>query len=462
MLKRIISAILLASMLTAGLTACGTEETAKDTSAPVSGNPSDSAQDDTEPPPETEPLPDYTDFTFPEETDTLVVYTSGMLSQTLNPAVKIFKEMYPEVTVDVRNLSEEEHQTLLQTEIPAGGGPDLLFSYGIDLPDIYKTMTTGVFTDLNYYLYNDEEFRFEDYIQGVFTGGQIAGRQYMVPIQVQMPVVLTTMEILEENGIKPEQLATYEGFLDACVAFKNNNPDSDLLDFGAEDAFLVDLYDLCGLNFIDYAANTISMDKEALNKLVDVSKLYYNPNIGERVAEGALSSFVNRKYMIRTYPTNSFLMVNDSAALLKFGNETPYLTLVPDPYGGTTANIMTVAAIPEGSPNKLNAYRLLKILLSEDVQYGANAILGMPVHIESIRKNFASSVEKNRAFEFDVTTEDYEPLIEKMQNITRAFVSPAIIRRYLKLEMQPYLTGTRSFDDCFDNLKNTIELYKDE
>ncbi|MBQ4354272.1 MAG: hypothetical protein IJC71_05200, partial [Clostridia bacterium] len=112
--------------------------------------------------------------------------------------------------------------------------------------------------------------------------------------------------------------------------------------------------------------------------------------------------------------------------------------------------------------NKLNAYRLLKILLSEDVQYGANAILGMPVHIESIRKNFASSVEKNRAFEFDVTTEDYEPLIEKMQNITRAFVSPAIIRRYLKLEMQPYLTGTRSFDDCFDNLKNTIELYKDE
>jgi len=28
--------------------------------------------------------------------------------------------------------------------------------------------------------------------------------------------------------------------------------------------------------------------------------------------------------------------------------------------------------------------------------------------------------------------------------------------------MSPYLAGKRSFDDCFDNLKNTLELYKDE
>ena len=455
-MKRILSVLLLTAMLTA----CGTATTTPDA---VSGdtNTADVSPSGDEAA-ETEPEPDYSDFVFPEETDTLVVYSSGMLNQTMNPAIKIFEEMYPHINVDYRVLSEAEHENLLRTEIPAGTGPDLVFSYGIELPDIYKTMTTGVFTDLNPYLHKDEEFRFDEYIQGVFTGSQIEGRQYMVPIQVKMPVVLTTVELLEECGIKPEQLDTYEGFLDACAAFKNNNPDSALFDFDAGAGFLIDLYDLCGLNFIDYAANTIVMDKEKLNKLADVSKLYYNPNAGEPAVDGALSSFINRKYMFRSYPTNSFLMVNDSAAIKNFGNETPYLTLVPDPYGGTTANLMTSAAIPEGSPNKLNAYRLLKILLSEEVQYGSNAFLGMPIHLESIRKNFASSVERNRELELNVNEEDYEPLIEKFQNITRAFVSPSIIRRYLKLEMTPYFSGKRSFDDCFGNLKNTLELYKDE
>ena len=462
MLKRIISAILLASILTAGLTACGTEETAKDTSAPVSGNPSDSAQDDTEPPPETEPLPDYTDFTFPEETDTLVVYTSGMLSQTLNPAVKIFKELYPEVTVDLRNLSEEEHQTLLQTEIPAGGGPDLLFSYGIDLPDIYKTMTTGVFTDLNYYLYNDEEFNFEDYIQGVFTGGQIAGRQYMVPVQVRVPVVMTTMGILEENGIALESLSTYDGFLDACVTFKQNNPDSGIFDYGADEAYMDVLYEYCGLNFIDYANNTINMDKTVLNEFADICKLYYNPQAKDPLAGDTINSFAERKFLFQTYNTSSFILINDVSLVRRSLQDIPYIIPVPDPYEGSTAYLMTCAAIPEGSANKLNAYRLLKILLSEEVQYG-KAILGNPVHRGSFRKDFETEVNQFIEWGFDeAIRDDVNHLIEKCFNITRAFASPTIIRRYLNLELTPYLTGTRSFDDCFDNLKNTIELYKDE
>ena len=459
-MKRILSILLLAAILTACGTGTAQPENVSGNSAASDVSVSGDTAPETEAEPE--PEPDYSDFVFPEETDTLVVYSSGMLNQTLNPAIKIFEEMYPHINVDYRVLSEAEHENLLRTEIPAGTGPDLVFSYGIELPDIYKTMATGVFCDLNPYLHNDEDFRFDEYIQGVFTGSQIEGRQYMIPIQVKMPVVLTTVEILEESGIKPEQLDTYEGFLDACAAFKNTNPDSALFDFDAGNGFMIDLYDLCGLNFIDYAANTITMEKETLNKLADVSKLYYNPKAGEPTVDGALSSFINRKYMFRSYPTDSFLMVNDSAAIKNFSNETPYLTLVPDPYGGTSANLMTSAAIPEGSPNKLNAYRLLKILLSEEVQYGSNAYLGMPIHLESIRKNIASSIERNRELELNVNEEDYEPLIDKFQNITRAFVSPSIIRRYLKLEMAPYLTGKRSFDDCYDNLKNTLELYKDE
>ncbi|MBR3997683.1 MAG: hypothetical protein IKI93_05005, partial [Clostridia bacterium] len=124
MLKRIISAILLASMLTAGLAACGTEETTTDT---ASANPSDATQttaDSTaeaaETEPETEPAPltkaDYPDFVLPEATDTLTVYSTEMLGFTLNPALDIFRELYPEVEVISKTMTEEEYETIIRTE----------------------------------------------------------------------------------------------------------------------------------------------------------------------------------------------------------------------------------------------------------------------------------------------------------------------------------------------------------
>ena len=257
-MKRLLSVLLLTAMLTA----CGTG-TATTTPDAVSGN---SAASDAavsgDVAPETEAELDYSDFVFPEETDTLVVYSSGMLNQTMNPAIKIFEVMYPHINVDYRVLSEEEHGNLIRTEIPAGTGPDLVFSYGIELPDIYKPMATGVFCDLNPYLYNDEEFIFEDYIKGTFNCGEMQGRQYILPIQVDIPVISTAIGILGENGIEPEDLETYDGFLDACATFRQNNPDSGIFNEGASDGYLTQLYDFCGLNFIDYSNNTLVMDKD--------------------------------------------------------------------------------------------------------------------------------------------------------------------------------------------------------
>ena len=456
-MKRILSVLLLTAMLTA----CGTG-TATTTLDAVSddANTADVSVSGDE---EADPEPDYSNFVFPEETDTLVVYSSDMLLQTMNPAIKIFEEMYPHINVDYQILTDSEQQDRLRVEIPAGAGPDLVFSYGIDLPDIYKTMATGVFCDLNPYLYNDEEFSFDDYITGTFTGSMMQGKQYIVPIQVRMPIVLTTMGILEENGISTESLDTYDGFLDACTIFKQNNPDSGIFDYGADEAYLSDLYENCGLNLINYANNTITMDKDAMNKFADVCKLYYNQKAQDPMAGDTMNSFTERKFIFQTYNTSSFLLINDICGVRGTLKDIPYATLVPDPYDGATAYMMTFAAIPNGSQNKLNAYRLLKILLSEEIQYGAHATLGMPVHCESFRKNYDSNVDQYIEWGFDdVIRDDVTILIEKCFSVTRTFASPSILRRYLKLEITPYLTGKRTFDECYDNLYTTIELYKDE
>ena len=84
--------------------------------------------------------PEYADFVMPKETDELTVYTTTMLGVTLSPAVEIFEKTYPGIHVTVKTLGEDEYEALIRTEIPAGQGPDLLFSYGTDLPDICSRM----------------------------------------------------------------------------------------------------------------------------------------------------------------------------------------------------------------------------------------------------------------------------------------------------------------------------------
>ena len=452
--NRILSAILLAAMLTA----CGT--TTPDTSSASASSDTSSASSDTfAEAAETEPeVPDYFDFVFPEETDTLVVYSSGMLNQTMNAAIEIFEELYPHINVDYRVLSEEEHETMLMAEIPAGTGPDLVFSYDSTLPDIYKTMATGVFCDLNPYLHNDEEFNYDDYIAGTFNSGMMQNKQYILPIQIQMPIIITTMGILEENGLTPEDMDTYDGFIDACSIFKQNNPDAALFDYGMDYGYLYDLYDLCGLSFIDYTDNTLTMDRDVLKKFADVCKLYYDPQ-ATSLRVNYPEIFKKRNCFLLYFTTNSRMQVNYASLTRSMMSDEPYFTLVPDANGGNTAPLITSAAIPKNASNKLNAYRLLKILLMDEIQFGANATLGMPVRRESFREDYVRSISQVGV---GITIEDFEPLIEKCMNVTRAFASPKIMKRYLKLELTPYLAGKRSFDDCYENLKNTIELYKDE
>ena len=84
-MKRILSVLLLTAMLTA----CGTATTAPEAVSGDTATADVSASGDEA----AETEPDYSDFVFPEETDTLVVYSSGMLNQTMNPAIKIFEEM---------------------------------------------------------------------------------------------------------------------------------------------------------------------------------------------------------------------------------------------------------------------------------------------------------------------------------------------------------------------------------
>ena len=148
-MKRILSLLLALSLLLPCLAACDSAETPSSTeSGTTSGNPAWDA--DSEEAAETEP--DYSWFEMPGETDRLVVYSNGdSLKSVLDPAVRIFREQYPEVEVDYQVFGQDEYGAAVRTEIPAGKGPDLLLLEANTVQDIYKTMSTGLFENLDPY-----------------------------------------------------------------------------------------------------------------------------------------------------------------------------------------------------------------------------------------------------------------------------------------------------------------------
>ena len=84
--------------------------------------------------------------------------------------------MYPDVSVDVVSLSDEEYVNLLAAELPAGKGPDLILSPTDDFGgDVYKTMNSNLFVDLNQLILRDDEFSLDGYIENVMNAGIYKG-----------------------------------------------------------------------------------------------------------------------------------------------------------------------------------------------------------------------------------------------------------------------------------------------
>ena len=120
--------------------------------------------------------PDYAWFEMPEATGELTVYAAvDWSSSIMSRAVALFRDLSPDVEVDYQIFEMDELMLKIRTEIPAGRGPDLLLFSQVELPDVYKTMTTGLFEDLNPYFAADGGIDLDAFIRPVMDEGLIGG-----------------------------------------------------------------------------------------------------------------------------------------------------------------------------------------------------------------------------------------------------------------------------------------------
>ena len=484
--KRIL-ALLLAALLTLTALSCAKEE-------PPSGNPGNGTPAKTDAPAdpdgpveeavETEwPRPDYSDFELPEETGELVLYTDGSSrGAVMRPAVEIFKSLYPNVNVTYETIGEDEFDERIRTELPAGKGPDLLLFINKSVPDVYKTESTGLFEDLGGYFEADPEIDRADFVQGVMDGMLFRGQQIIVPLHYTVPLLMTSRALLEEVGI--EDPSNFENLAEAARRYKDIHPEGTLfLDMGDTNPIFTNRQQLIrhvGIPFIDYQHGEVSCDEEKLREVMDLLKLYYDPDYVEG-DYGADYYKLNGNYLMHGCLLRKECLFNDfninysafsiACSALKNSGEEAVAFIPKDPDGGVTAEIIEMAAIPSASKNKLNAWRLMKILLSDEIQSGRdkgrNGLsyfwVGLPVREDSLQKQAVYDVEYwGNSLSDAEDREIFDLYMNLCTSANRARVLPGIWFRYITLELLPYVYGEKPWNDCYKRFLNTLELYASE
>ena len=462
---------------TAGLTPDG-EQTpeidpnTKETNEPSAEDTNDPSKDEPAAlpePVEAEPAwtePDYSGFVMPEATGELIVYGMSGYDLALTAAVDLFREKYPDVRVRYDMLSEDEFASRIQAEIPAGHGPDLLFTFTSVIPDPFKSMSSHIFTDLNPYFLNDAEFDWNDYLKEAADCLLYQGERQIVPVELNLSVYKTSYETLTEAGINPEEIKTFEDYCAACIRYHEACPDNALYSSGGEDDYLKELLSASGMKFIDYNRGTASVNEEQLHALLDVCKAFHTGSNHEIDADHkAIEGLFERMYLCSNIGTGELSLMN-AIAFIKNRGETPCLLPVTDIYGGVTAEVVSFAAVPQGSVNKLNAYRLLKILLSEEIQGGHEPRMGqrdylqigIPVSKPAIKKRTLAVKEMF----FPSADENAQLIIDYCTSVTNASLLPTNIYRYIVNDMSGYIEGNKSWEDCYKKFLNTLELYASE
>lgn len=411
-------------------------------------------------------------FVVQEATDKLTLYSYTMNANMITPTVNIFREQYPEVDVEIVSLSDEEYETLLAAELPAGKGPDLIISPADDFGgDIYKTMDADLFVDLNQLLLRDDTFTLDGYVENVMNAGIYKGKRYLLPVEYGILPLMTTQEILEEEGVSAEDIQTYDGFLNAVRQYNEKyTSDAEKSAFSAGDTasrLLRDFLLYSDIRLIDYEKNSVAINETVFRDVMTLIKDApkndppdYTDNMGAGLMDHR-NLFDNTLYQIGT------LFISEMVRIQNKGQQTPIAYMWRDTDNGVVAEVINAVAIPKASKNQVNAYRFLKILLSKEIQGGDKDGLtylrfGHPVLENSLRLELENDFNESDLTEI-AKEEAREYYIDLVLNVDSAsFGTPDVLLEFVEETMTPYWEGKTSYDECYAHLVRTLELYKDE
>lgn len=384
--------------------------------------------------------------------------------QSSHPEVRIVHEVGME---DAAAKEEADAISILNTEIMAGSGPDVLILNGLPW-EAYaqKGVLKDLHSDLAPYISGEEGFA------NLFFAYQTDGAQYAAPISFKFPVLIGAQETVSHVRSSKDLLTVAEGTKNLPAFFRQ---DKKLL------RYMFSIY------WQDIQEDEGTISKEGLRELLETVR-----NINDRLkeTENEMSLFFQEGEADKSYD----VFANDNfldASNITYGNvamDLGYLSSIHDfwdivhqgfSYQATAEGVFSalIAGINSESQQEELAGEFLDFMLSEEEQEifidGMYAmIMGFPVNKAAFAKTpselaLAREIPQQDEKGSEDSDEDYEwmkpersaQLLDDVANLTTPAMENTVVMDAIQKGADGYLTGGKSLDAAVEEIFKALELY---
>lgn len=227
----------------------------------------------------------------------------GKKADALEKACKAFEEETG-YTVDFQ-APGESYEELMKTKMSAN-----------ELPDVFTTHGWSVARYGDYLMpVNDMEWASDinDQIKPVISDKE--GNMYVLPIDMDIAGIVCNMTVLEEAGVNPDEIKTWDDFAAACDKIKavGKTP----IHMGGKDNWTIGQY-------FDWAAPSYYVTNESDNHIEELKAGTFDTSVWEEVAgmmdKWVKAGYFNEDVLTADYNSDVQAMAQDEAAFCFYGN----------------------------------------------------------------------------------------------------------------------------------------------
>lgn len=380
----------------------------------------------------------------------LIVYADPGHDNIAHAARMAMLAEYPELEIEVRSFDRfDDYRLILQTEMAAGKGPDVLLFSPDAFVDLCKAMDAGVFQDLNPWFESDPDLSELNLNSSVFDGCIYKGQRLYVPLSYLSYTAMTTKEALQELGISLSESPTFEEWSDAVWSAARELKEKLIVRIMLDHApsryaalFGLEMYDPNTKEFLIDSA-TFRQALELYKAVYPIDPTWFDPSI-ELFKSRDLVFGLEVSYESRLY-----------GLLENLRTEKPFTFRVPSPFEDRpSAYPYIMAAMGSGCKNQDLAYQMIRLMLSKELQ--KRSFIYIPINQDAEKERF------NQTKATDSLTISTEDILLDLNNIHYMHPFPAPLLEMIDATMSPWFLDQEEYDVCLENLRNRLEVYINE
>lgn len=376
-----------------------------------------------------------------------------------------FKDKYPNKSIKYKygissdELIEEDAIEILNTELMAGKGPDILFLDNLNIDNYYERKILEDITDI----VNDNESNLFTNIINPYKKGE---KLYYIPTSFNIPI------IMGENVSKINDL---DSLISVCE--KNIENEEKLFNIYSGEDIINIFYESVSNNILnDNKTLNIEGIKGILNKFKTIYDLTVdNLSVNEEKDSVYIQDFVS------LYSLNKNTKINICS--LNYYNQYLFINSIKDKYNcdytfwngenGEYFRGVNVVGINSNSKNKTMGKEFVNSLINGSYYNNEfnNLSINREVFINTLKdiKNYESgiaAIDENAdgdIFKSSIITEEHlENIVNSIYSLNKAVNVNKIILEKIKSEMVNYIEGKSDIESTLNLIKNNLEIYLSE